>query len=66
MSRVSNEKASQSPLRRDTAPPTQPAVCWFRSETMPCEVLVAVRLKDGKLAAWWLNLDDPARNMKGP
>lgn len=65
MTRASNEKASQSPLQKDTAPPTQPGVCWFRSETMPCEVPVAVCLKDGKLSAWWLNLDDPATNLKG-
>jgi hypothetical protein len=65
MTQGSNENASPSYLQRTSAPPTQPGVYWFHSETARREMLVEVRLKDGKLIAWWPNQDTPVADMKG-
>jgi len=50
---------------RKEAHPKQPGAYWFHSEPASWEMLVEVRLKDGKLIGWWHNQETPVADMKG-
>ena len=64
MTQASNQNASQSHLQKDRAPPRQPGVDWFHSETTSREMLMEVRVINGELTVWWPNEDQPVTDLK--
>ena len=59
-----HEKISPSHPQMQNAPPRQPGVYWFQSETMSRALMVDVRVTNGELTVWWPNIDQPISKLK--
>jgi hypothetical protein len=48
-----------------TEPPTQPGTYWFRRDPSSREIMVDVRVTEGELKIFLLNIDQPVGKLRG-